>query len=525
MLKIKNVYLPLGFDFSGLIPEASKALGCAPADILSCSLWRKSIDARHGIRYVCSLLAQLRIPEDAFVGGDIEAFRESAYKAPARVERRARVIVTGFGPAGIFCALTLARAGFAPVVLERGGDVDKRLEAVNSFWRGGELDEDCNVQFGEGGAGTFSDGKLTTGIKDPRCRHVLETLVSFGAPGDILTDAHPHIGTDRLRPIIASVREEIIRLGGAVLFNTRLERVIGHSDNTISIIASTAQGNRELTCDHLVLALGHSARDTTRQLYADGFTFIPKPFSLGVRIEHLQEDIDLALYREARRGLLPPAEYRLSAHLPDGRSVYTFCMCPGGVVVSSSSQRGGVVTNGMSLHARDGANANSALLVGVAPKDFPSGLPLAGLELQESIERSAFIAGGGDYRAPVQLVGDFLQNLPTRVFGRVKPSCLPGTAPGDIRSCLPAFVTDALALALPALGRRLRGFDSPEAVLTAPETRSSSPVRMLRGEDLRAEAHPNVYPCGEGAGYAGGIVSAAVDGIRAAEEICRASRL
>lgn len=520
MLKLNNVLLPLTFDFSMLPDIAAEILGCGTGDIQTCKLWRRSIDARHGIKYVCSLVVGLSVPESGYIGKDIEDFNAQAYMAPARMVRKSMVVIAGFGPAGIFCALTLARAGFNPIVLERGGSIDRRIDAVNRFMSDGILDENCNVQFGEGGAGAFSDGKLSTGIKDPRCRHVLETLVSFGAPGSILIDAHPHIGTDMLRPVISSIRDEILRLGGQILFDTKLERVLRLDNKTVRIAISTPREIRELECDALVLALGHSARDTALQLYEDGFVFAPKPFSLGVRIEHLQEDIDLALYGPGRPDSLPPAEYRLSVHLPNGRSAYTFCMCPGGVVVASSSQKGGVVTNGMSMHARDAVNANSALLIGVSPADFPSAHPLSGYELQEHWERAAYVAGGGSYRAPAQLVGDFLRNRPSAGFGRVKPSYLPGVTAGDIRSGLPDFVTDAIALALPLLGRKLRGFDDPDAVLTAPETRSSSPVRMLRGDDLMAVSRPNIYPCGEGAGYAGGIVSSAVDGIKAAERIC-----
>lgn len=430
----------------------------------------------------------------------------------------ARPVVVGLGPAGLFCGLILAQAGYRPLILERGKDVDRRHEDVDRFWSHGVLNPDSNVQFGEGGAGTFSDGKLTTGIKDVRIRKVLEEMVAAGAPKDILYKQRPHIGTDLLRIVVKNIRQEIIRLGGEVRFSTRMEAVHCGNGSVQSITIRDLQndGLTELPCQALVLAVGHSARDTFRMLHASGIAMEQKPFSIGVRIEHPQDLIDISQYGRPGQQLgLPPAEYKINYRCADdgpaeGRGVYTFCMCPGGQVIVASSQEGGMVINGMSYHDRDSGTANSALLCDVRTSDFGSSHVLAGVAFQEKYERLAFEAGrkqnpdGKPYSPP------------QTTWGRLRD----GLAP-EVEACLPAFAVAAFREAMPQLGRKLHGFDAEDAVMTAVETRSSSPVRILRGETYESAAG-GLYPCGEGAGYAGGITSAAVDGIRVAEAIIKA---
>ena len=476
----------------------------------------------------------------------------------------ARPVVAGFGPCGMFAALTLAEFGMRPIVLERGYAMEERVAAVERFWRDGVLDPACNVQFGEGGAGTFSDGKLTTGTRDAANRWVLEALVRAGADPDILYRQKPHVGTDVLRRVVVSIRNRIEELGGEIRFGAKLEslkirngrlcgcyvaeRRASGMENSGSCNDADGTGCCEtriyLDTDALILALGHSARDTVRTLYGQGLLMEQKPFSMGVRIEHRQTDIDLAQYGSpAERLGLPPADYKLSVRTADGRGVYTFCMCPGGYVVASASEEGGLVTNGMSNRDRAGENANSGLLCDVRPEDLGSDHPLAGMDFQRKYEALAFALGGGTYRAPAQRVGDFLsaevadaQSVADDDAGRdpdaaanagASPSYRPGVTWAKIDRCLPDFVAGALREALPMMDRKLKGFADPEAVLTAIESRSSSPVRIKRaasGEALAADGTvvKGLYPGGEGAGYAGGIVSAAADGIRLAQRILEA---
>ena len=383
------------------------------------------------------------------------------------------------------------------------------------------LDTATNVQFGEGGAGTFSDGKLNSGITDPRSRHVLRTFVKAGAPASILWQAKPHIGTDELQKTVKGLRQEIIRLGGEVRFYTKVTDLVIENGRLTAVVAESAEGTKELPCRQMVLAIGHSARDTAQMLYERGLPMEQKPFAVGVRIEHPRVMIDKSQYGSAAgHPALGAADYKLSCRPDGGRGVFTFCMCPGGVVMAAASEEGGVAVNGMSEHARDAVNSNSALLVGVEPTDFGSEQPLAGFAFQRKMEQAAYRLGGGDYRAPAQLVGDFLADKASSVLGEVQPSYQPGVTLTDLRECLPAFVTGSLKAALPMLGRRLQGFDRPDAVLTGVESRSSSPVRLLRDADGQS-AVQGVFPCGEGAGYAGGILSAAVDGIRCAEWVLK----
>ena len=531
MLRVSDIKLPLDYNDNKLKILSAKQLNINADKIKSVKLFRRSIDARHkdNINFTATVDVELNIDENSVLrrckSNKIHALEEYRYELPKSEKLDKQPVVVGAGPAGLFCALILAQAGQCPILIERGKSVDERTEDVNEFWTSGVLKTESNVQFGEGGAGTFSDGKLNTGTKDIRSRKVLLEFVEHGAPEEILYNAKPHIGTDKLKNTVKNIRNEIISLGGKVCFQTKLI-AINTKDSVIkSIKVQTADGSiEEIETDNLVLALGHSARDTFEMLVNSGFVMTPKPFSVGVRIEHLQENINKSQYgRFYNSKYLGAADYKLNVHLKNGRGVYTFCMCPGGSVVAAASEEYTVVTNGMSEFKRDRENANSALLVGVTPEDFGSENPLSGIEFQRKIERAAFVAGGGDYRAPVQRVGDLLKGKKSTAIGDVVPSYKPGFNFAEIGEYLPEFVCDGLRAAIPLLDNKLHGFASPDAVVTGAETRSSSPVRILRGENLESVSSSGVYPCGEGAGYAGGIVSAAVDGIKCAEAILRKS--
>ena len=521
MILIRSLRLEVGEELSALKGKAARALGCKAREIRECKLVKRSLDARkkNDIHYVCAVAVSL--PEEGRYlrrpRKDIAPYTPPVYEIP-KVTSDQRPVVVGFGPAGMFAALVLARAGARPIVLERGQAVEQRTAAVEAFRQGGPLDPENNVQFGEGGAGTFSDGKLNTGTHDKRMGWVLQEFYAHGAPESVTYDAKPHVGTDVLVDVVRSIRQEVIALGGEVRFGARFERLV-IENGAVAAVEYTKAGEKQLqSCRHVILALGHSARDSFEQLLAQGVNMERKPFSMGVRIEHRQTDIDRAQYGR-ERGALPPADYSLNVHLPDGSSAYTFCMCPGGQVFAAASEEGGVVTNGMSYSRRDGDNANAALLVTLHTEDFPGEGVLAGMHWQRAIERRAY-AVTGSYKAPAQLVGDFLANRPSLGPGRVQPSYAPGVCWGDLRQVLPEKISSVLAAALPELGKKLRGFDDADAVLTGPETRSSSPVRILRGADLQG-SYRGLYPCGEGAGYAGGITSAAVDGLRCAEAVLR----
>lgn len=518
MIRISELKLPLDGTMEQLKKKAARALGVLPKEITEMRIFRRSLDARKkdNIHYVYAIDVSLADESGALRRADgkkIAPAPELSYRLPEGGKMpEKRPVIVGFGPAGMFAALILAEMGLRPIVLERGGDVESRREAVERFWETGMLDPENNVQFGEGGAGTFSDGKLTTRIKDLRCRKVLEEFAAAGAPEEILWDAKPHIGTDLLRDVVRNIREKIISLGGEVRFHAKLA---GFGWENGRLCAVAMESGERLETDDAVLALGHSARDTFELLEREGFALEQKPFAVGVRIEHPQEMINRAQYGGAEN--LPAADYRLTYTTKAGRGVYTFCMCPGGTVVAVASEEGRLAVNGMSLHARDGENANSALLVQVFPEDFGSAHPLAGMYFQRDLEEKAFRAGGGGYTAPVQRAGGFLGTAESR--NDVRPTYRPGVQESSLDEIFPAFLTDALREALPAMGRRLKGFDRPDAILTAVESRSSSPVRILRGENGESLHFAGVYPAGEGAGYAGGIVSAAVDGIAAAEHI------
>ncbi|MBQ6398738.1 MAG: FAD-binding protein, partial [Clostridia bacterium] len=429
-----------------------------------------------------------------------------------------RPLVVGAGPAGLFAALTLAAAGARPILIERGKPVEARTADVEAMAARGMLDPESNVQFGEGGAGAFSDGKLTCGVKSPFLREVLDTFVAHGAPPEIMIDQKPHIGTDRLRGVVASIRHQILSLGGEVFFETRLDKLILRCSRLVGAEVVCREERREIPTEALLLCVGHSARDTMTSLFAQGVLMVPKSFAMGLRIEHPRALIDRSQYGAfAGHPALGAASYKLVCHTPDGRGVYTFCMCPGGRVIAAASEPGGVVTNGMSLHARRDENSNAALLVGVHPEDFGEDHPLAGFVLQRAIERAAFRAGGETFRAPAQRVEDFLAGRETRSFGDVRPSYRPGVVPADLRAVLPEYITENLKKGIRAMDAQLKGFALPDAVLTGPETRSSSPIRLPRTETGEAEGLPGLYPVGEGA--AGGIVSAAIDGISAARKV------
>ncbi len=452
----------------------------------------------------------------------------AAVRTHAGPAREVRPVIAGFGPAGLFAALYLARAGFRPLVIERGRAMEERVRDVADYWREGRLDPVSNVQFGEGGAGTFSDGKLTTGIRDALLQAVLETFADAGAPRAILYSANPHIGTDILRPVIVTLRERIQELGGEIRFETALTGIRTEEGKLAGITVMHRGEEEALDARHLILAIGHSARDTFRMLSGSGVSLSAKSFAVGMRIEHHQKEIDRAqfgMHGADIMRLLGPASYKLACHLGSGRSVYTFCMCPGGRVIAGASAPGQVVTNGMSDCARSGANANSALLVNVTPEDFrhmpgPED-PLAGILFQEKWEHEAFRAGGLDGRAPAQYLEDFLYrggpagHRAGADADRVRPTYEPGVVFTDLDTCLPEFILSSIREALPEFGRKIRGFDAPGALLTGIETRSSSPVRISRGPE-RMSNIAGIYPCGEGAGYAGGIMSAAIDGIRSA---------
>ncbi len=501
-----------------IIAKAIKKAGLKPCDVLDAGLYKSSLDARKrdNIHFVSSVMLRLRSREHekklVNKNNSFRYFEEPELSPKISSEKReGRTVVAGFGPAGMFCALLLSEYGYKPVVLERGADVDSRVEAVGHFWSDGELDTRTNVQFGEGGAGTFSDGKLTTRISDPLCRYILRRLNDFGAPAEILHLAKPHIGTDRLRDIVKSIRKKIIENGGDVRFLSKLEGIRIHNGRVVSVKTS----DDEIKTSSLVLAIGHSARDTFEMLLENGVVLQPKPFSVGARIEHTQKSVDESLYgRYAGNEFLPKGEYQLSHRRSNGRAVYTFCMCPGGYVVASSSEENTIVTNGMSEYLRDSQNANAALVVSVSPEDFGYGA-LDGVNFAREIERRAYRLTGS-YKAPASTVGAFMGNAAS---GTVLPSYRPGVVDCDLNMLFPQFVSDMMKEGIRRFSREMSCFADNGAYLTAPETRTSSPVRILRVDERNAVGIDNLYPCGEGAGYAGGIMSAAVDGVKTALKI------
>ena len=547
MLRLSEIKLPLDPPADALPRAVQGLLGIDAEAIADIHVHKRSFDARKadllqvyivdvtladpGIESI--LLAKLA--DNPRVTRSPDMVYRTALQAPADLPLRP--VVVGFGPCGIFCALLLAQMGFRPIVLERGKTVRQRTRDTWGLWRKGVLDPESNVQFGEGGAGTFSDGKLYSQIKDPRFlgRKVMEEFVKAGAPPEILYLAHPHIGTFKLVKVVETMRAEIVALGGEIRFEQRVTDVqIEHSPDGkhlrgLTVLDQATGGTSELRCDHAVLALGHSSRDTFEMLHARGVHIEAKPFSIGFRVEHPQGLIDRARFGPfAGHPGLGAADYKLVHHASNGRSVYSFCMCPGGTVVAATSEPGRVVTNGMSQYSRNERNANAGIVVGIEPKDFPGweagtpGSALAGIELQRDLESKAFVLGGSDYRAPGQLVGDFIAGKPSTALGSVVPSYQPGVTPTDLHPALPGYAIEAMREALPAFGRKIKGFDLHDAVLTGVETRTSSPIRMTRGDDYQSLNVRGLYPAGEGASYAGGILSAGVDGIKVAEAVARA---
>jgi uncharacterized protein len=530
-IRISNINISIEDD-SELKTIASKELKVDPKEIKSVQITKQSIDARKkaNIKLVYTLDVNLHSDEKRLAAKlkskDVTLVEKEQEESLVMGDKElsSSPVVIGTGPAGIFCGLTLARYGYRPIILERGQDVDTRTKDVHHFWEGKGFSPKSNVQFGEGGAGTFSDGKLTTRIKKERRSHVmLEELVKAGAPEEIMYSGKPHIGTDILKEVVKNIRHTIISLGGEVRFDSLVTDVIIKDSKLQGLIVN---GDTEIDCEAAIFAIGHSARDTYQMLYDRGADMILKPFSIGVRIEHPQMLIDKSQYGEfGGHKKLGAADYQLVFKSnKTGRTAYSFCMCPGGLVVASSSEEGGVVTNGMSEYKRDRENANSAFVVSVEPGDYGSDHPLGGVEFQRKWETLAFKHGGGDYHAPAQLLEDFIKNRPSKKLGSVNPSYRPGVVPTDIRQCLPQYVTDTMVDALDDFDRKIKGFKMGDALLTGVETRTSAPLRIVRDETYQSTSIKGLYPAGEGAGYAGGIVSAGVDGIKVAEEIIKKYR-
>lgn len=527
MIRVTELKLPLHHPDEALPAAICRRLRIGPRDLIRHTIARRAHDARDrgNIALVYSVDVNVR-NEDALLARfrkdrQVQRAPDTSYRLVAKAPAGAvRPVVVGAGPCGLFAGLVLAQMGFRPIILDRGKVVRERTKDTWGLWRRGVLNPESNAQFGEGGAGTFSDGKLYSRIKDDRHldRKVLVEFVKAGAPPEILTEAHPHIGTFRLVKMVETMRETIESLGGEYRFSTRVDGLDLSEDRRIRGLHLHDGGYLE--AERVVLAVGHSARDTFAMLHAAGVHVEAKPFSLGVRIEHPQGWIDRARFGvDAGHPILGAAEYHISHHCSNGRTVYSFCMCPGGTVVAATSEEGRVATNGMSQYSRNERNANSGLVVAIDPaRDYP-GDPLAGLALQRHWEERAFVAGGGTYAAPAQRLGDFLAGRPSTTLGAVVPSYKPGVRPADLAECLPDFAVAAMREALPVFGRQIRGYDHPDVVMTGVETRTSSPVRLTRGEDLQSLNTAGLFPAGEGAGYAGGILSAAVDGIRVAEAL------
>lgn len=518
MLIIRDFFLPINYKEKGLEEFIAKKLNIKKELIESAFLKKLSLDARkkNDIHYTASAIFSFRGDENVLLKKHqfLSIFEEKkvVFKKE-EIKEKKNIVVVGFGPAGMFCSLVLSRMGFCPIVLERGESVENREKSIQKLFNEGKLNENSNIQFGEGGAGTFSDGKLNSGIKSEYKDFVLDEFYKMGADESVLYNSKAHIGTDKLVTIVKNIRQEILKNGGKVLFNTKLTDII-LNDNKIEYVVT--ENGEKIEADDVVFAIGHSAFDTFKMLNEKGFYMEQKPFSIGVRVEHTQEEINVSQYGKDYDKRLPNADYKLFSHLKNGRTVYTFCMCPGGEVVMSSSENGTIVTNGMSYFKRDGVNANSAVLVDVTPNDFESTDVLSGFELQRKYEKLAYNEG---FKAPCQLVKDFMLDKESTKFLSIKPTIKTGTIFRKMSTCLPDYVVESLKQGLKDFSKKLNAFSNGDAILIGVETRSSSPVRVNRKEDLTSINISNAYPCGEGCGYAGGIMSSAIDGIKCAKKI------
>lgn len=521
MYRLENIKIYEDLELEEVVKKACIKYKLDYKKISKYTIYKKSIDARDKNNIFYNYTIDVKY--DGIIKSKyIKEVKEENFKLNINVKRKSgsRPVIVGSGPAGLFCALILVENGIKPIIIEQGKKVEDRKKDVENFLNTGKLNNNSNTQFGEGGAGTFSDGKLTTGVNNPFGRIVLKEFVNFGAPEEILYLSKPHIGTDNLIKIIANMRNYIIEKGGELLFEEKVTDINIENERLVSVVSENVntKSKRIINTDTAVFAIGHSARDTFEMLYSKKLNMEKKNFSVGLRIEHKQKDINKAQYGEKTKLKLPPAEYKLAYHSPNGRSCYTFCMCPGGVVMASSSEDGEIVTNGMSNFLRDGENANSAVLVNVVSEDFKGDSPLEGMYFQKDLEKKAFVLGGSNFYAPIQTVGDFLKNRKTEKLGEIKPTYKPGVTFSNLQDILPDFVTQTLKEGILDFDKKIKGFANPNSILTGVESRTSSPVRILRDEKLMSNIK-GIYPAGEGAGYAGGIMTAAIDGIKCAIKI------
>ena len=518
MYRLSNIKIRENLTEEKVVAQALKKYNINAQNVKEAYIYKRSIDARNKSDIYYSYVVDVKLNKDIKVKGAKDIDEEQLPKIQKTRKSSYKPVIVGAGPAGLFTAITLVDNGIEPIIIEQGSKVEKRIEEVNNFIERGVLNTKTNIQFGEGGAGTFSDGKLTTGNTSVFSGKVLEEFVKFGAPKEIMYIAKPHIGTDNLVNIVRNMREYIISKGGTFLFDTKVTDFVIENNEIKGVVCDNKE---KVETDTVILAIGHSARDTFKKLLEKNVNMIPKNFAIGARIEHLKEDINVAQYGKEPKFSLPPAEYKLVYHASNGRTCYTFCMCPGGQVMASSSEENTIVTNGMSKFSRDGKNANSALLVNVTPDDAKGDSPLKGMYLQEELERKAFDMGGKNYFAPIQRVGDFLNNVKSTKIGKVESTYKPGVTLSNLNELFPEYISQTLKEAIINLDKKLKGFANEDAILTAVETRTSSPVQILREKESLMSNIKGLFPCGEGAGYAGGIMTASVDGIKVAIEVLR----